>query len=129
MDDSALNSLVEEYIQYTEWFASTTSMTEKMNPPVELEECHWEQAFSSPDLWWRFIKMASERRMPDQVFSVLAAGPLEDFLASYGPEYIEEVEFLAKQSPSFNNLLGGVWQNSIDANVWERVQKARDNVW
>jgi hypothetical protein len=129
MNDSELSGLVDEYIQYTDWFASTKSKIEKLNPPVELEACKWELAFRSPDLWWRFIKIASERKMSEIAFSVLAAGPLEDFLNSYGPDYIDEIESLARQSQNFNALLGGVWKNSIDDKVWMRVQAVRDHIW
>ena len=65
----------------------------------------------------------------DEVIWVLAAGPLEHFLAHSGVEYIDIIEELARRSPRFNKLLGGVWKNSIKPEVWKRVEAARLEVW
>jgi hypothetical protein len=62
-------------------------------------------------------------------FQNLAAGPLEDLLGSHGAELIEQVEVEARRNPSFNLLLGGVWQNEISNEVWARIQAARLKVW
>ena len=81
------------------------------------------------DLLWAFILTAYKRNISDRVISVLAAGPLEDLLAKHGPIFIERVEQLARQDDRFNSLLGGVWQNTMSDEVWERVQAARREVW
>lgn len=78
---------------------------------------------------WQFILACYKLEMSPKVFAILAAGPLEDFLADFGPIYIERVETLARQDPKFNDLLGGVWRNSINEEVWERVCRIRNNVW
>ena len=81
------------------------------------------------ELLWAFILIAYKRNISDRVVSVLAAGPLEDLLAKHGPIYIERVEQLARQDETFNSLLGGVWQNTMSNEVWERVQAVRRAVW
>ena len=81
------------------------------------------------DLLWAFILVAYKRNISDRVVSVLAAGPLEDLLAKHGPIFIERVEQLARQDPTFNSLLGGVWQNTMPDEVWERVKAVRRQVW
>lgn len=81
------------------------------------------------DLLWAFILIAYKRNISDRVISVLAAGPLEDLLAKHGGRFIERVEQLARQDATFNYLLGGVWQNTMSGEVWERVQSARREVW
>src|ERR1044072_8098587 len=78
---------------------------------------------------WQFITTAYKRDLSDRAVGLLAAGPLEDLLAEQGPEFIDRVEELARKDPKFNYLLGGVWRNSMTAEVWERVQAARHKVW
>jgi hypothetical protein len=78
---------------------------------------------------WQFITRIYERQMSDRVFAILAAGELEDLLASFGEIYIERIEELARKSPRFNYLLGGVWKNAMTDDVWLRVQEARLSVW
>ena len=78
---------------------------------------------------WEFILAAYSKPMTGRVFAVLAAGPLEDLLADFGPSYIDRVEKLACQDPKFNELLGGVWKSSIHEEVWERVGRIRNSVW
>ena len=78
---------------------------------------------------WQFITTAYKRDLSDTAVGLLAAGPLEDLLAEQGPEFIDRVEELARKDPKFNYLLGGVWRNSMTAEVWERVQAARHKVW
>jgi hypothetical protein len=81
------------------------------------------------DLLWTFVLSTYNRNISDRVVSVLAAGPLEDLLAKYGPEFIERVEQLARQDKKFNFLLGGVWQNTMSKDVWKRVQAVRHSTW
>lgn len=64
---------------------------------------------------------------PNQkTMAVLSAGPLERVLANHGERVIDRVEALAQKDPAFAHLLGGVWQNSMSAAVWQRVQAVRD---
>lgn len=58
----------------------------------------------------------------DRVLANLAAGPLETLLAHHGKEVIDRVITLAKSDPKFRDLLPGVWGNSIDRAVWERME-------
>jgi hypothetical protein len=81
------------------------------------------------DRLWVFILSTYNRNISERVVSVLAAGPLEDLLAKHGSTYIDRVEQLAKDDEKFNSLLGGVWQNTMSDEVWERVKAARREVW
>ena len=78
---------------------------------------------------WQFVQTAYKREMPDDVFAVLAAGPLEDLLSGSGPAYIDRVEELARKDERFNQLLGGVWKNRMTDEVWHRVTAVRRTVW
>ena len=58
------------------------------------------------------------------VVGLLAAGPLEDFLSLYGPNYIERVEIEARRDRRMAWALAGVWQFTMTDEVWARVQRA-----
>lgn len=75
---------------------------------------------------WSFIQYTYKNKMTNLVIENLAAGPLEDLLSYAGEAYIDEIEQLAKDDPKFRSVLGGVWQNNMSDEVWERVQKSRD---
>ncbi|MDD1508904.1 DUF6869 domain-containing protein [Pseudomonas sp. CNPSo 3701] len=89
----------------------------------------WTESFLT-DLWlkgkheqiWEFIVHTSQKDLPENVAGYLAAGPLEDLLASAGPVFIERVELLANSNQKFKTLLQGVWRNEIEEAVWLRMQ-------
>jgi len=77
--------------------------------------------------WLAILEVLS--RSPNQdVVGVLAAGPLEDLVEEWGPEFIDRVELEARRNPAFRYLLGGVWQSSTNE-VWSRIEKAREHSW
>lgn len=91
--------------------------------------------------WWaveRFIDMDSleqaeagwcailgilSRRPTEQVLGMLAAGPLEDLIHYWGPNFIDRIERLARDDVQFRNLLSGVWESS-SPEIWSRIQRA-----
>jgi len=84
---------------------------------------------NKPERVWEFILEVYKRELDERVTSVLAAGPVEDLLVHFGPQYIDRVETLAKEDPNFNYLLGGVWKNAMTDDVWNLVQSVRKEVW
>lgn len=82
-----------------------------------------------PGLAWDAILEILRRELTEDQTSLLAAGALEDLLAVHGEQFIERTEREAERNPRFNHLLGGVWQNRMSEEIWQRVQKARRNVW
>jgi hypothetical protein len=85
-----------------------------------------------PEWAWRFILATLDslvRNPNDDAFAVLAAGALEDLLAIHGSIVIDRVETEARQSPDFRRLLGGVWQNRMSDDSWQRVTKAAVKRW
>lgn len=62
-------------------------------------------------------------------FANLAAGPLEDLLSEHGHSLIERLKVQARQNPSFNLLLGGVWQGGMSNEVWAAVQAMWLKAW
>src|SRR5882757_5497558 len=55
----------------------------------------------------------------------LSAGLIEELLCYHGEFMIQHVERQAKDDRSFAALLGGVWQNTMTDDVWNRLQ----DVW
>ena len=92
----------------------------------------WELPRSDPNLCLAAI-LAVLVRIPvdpaNEHFQVLAAGPMEDLLKNHGAALLPEIEKLARQRPAFRQLLGGVWQSSINPHVWEAVTRFRGQRW
>ena len=65
----------------------------------------------------------------DRHFQVLAAGPLEDLLVHHGPSFVDEIDTLARRSPSFRMLLNGAWTSRVDQAVVEQLAKYRGARW
>lgn len=82
--------------------------------------------YGNPESLWEFVLEVLRRDPPVEVIEVLAAGPLEDYLAKCGERVIDRVEERARSDPKFRSLLGGVWRNSMSAEVWARVQACWD---
>ena len=80
----------------------------------------------TPEALWDIVLAVLRRNPPVEVIEILAAGPLEDFLARCGETVIEQVEYQAEREPRFRSLLGGVWQNRMSDEVWARVCACRD---
>jgi hypothetical protein len=83
-------------------------------------------ALENPEELWDIILEILKRDPPTEVIEVLAAGPLEDYIAKLGEKVIDRVEAQAAADPKFKNLLGGVWRNSMSDDVWRRVQACWD---
>lgn len=65
---------------------------------------------------------------PEDV-ALIAAGPLEDLIATRGATVIDEIEGLAAQAPRFAYALTGVWQpEGVAPLLWARIEAARAGV-
>ncbi|HTU67516.1 MAG TPA: hypothetical protein VMF52_16320 [Steroidobacteraceae bacterium] len=103
-------------------FSDTNDAAEVLSELARTEpETAWEAIFQ--------ILSLVEAKPENPLFQSLAAGPLEDLLSEHGRSIIDRVELEARRSPSFNLLLGGVWQGGMPADVWERIQKCRLRAW
>jgi hypothetical protein len=86
--------------------------------------------YYKPEIAWEAILEILVRNPSDEDLSLLAAGPLEDLIASHGAQFIDRVEQQALVNPKFADLLGGVWQQGMPAEIWSRVEKARGGkIW
>jgi len=114
------------------WINRWSSPAGQKTPEAEADDSWFDLPKENPELCYSVILYAL-RSVPadpaNPVFRHLAAGPLEDLLAAHGSKLIERIETEARKSPTFNLLLGGVWQNAMTPEVWGRVQAARLKVW
>jgi len=78
---------------------------------------------------WSFIKCTYSKDLPTQVEEIFAAGPIEDFLAGAGEKYFDEVSSLARRDSKFKDLLGGVWQNGMSEEFWQKICVLRGKSW
>jgi hypothetical protein len=130
MSPSELQALADAYVEHYsnphEWDEEMV-LRKRDNRGTEWAiDAVMDLAFEDPDaLWWLILEIL-RRNPPIEVIEVLAAGPLEDYLAKCGEAAIDRVEKQAQRDPRFRSLLGGVWQNGMSDAVWARVQASWD---
>lgn len=89
----------------------------------------WDLSRKNPQLCWEIILEILGHDIGDRVLSNLAAGPLEDLLVKHGPAFIDRVEAQAREDERFRTLLGGVWQNEMSDEVWQRLLAVSGERW
>lgn len=122
MNPSDLKSLAEAWVAF--WLAEAGSAEREALFWVCDHE--WDLVRSEPLVAWAMILEIFKINSSNKIQEVLAAGPLEDLLAEHGTRVIDLVEFEAKKSRAFAKLLGGVWQNSMNDEIWKRIQAVWD---
>ena len=137
MDEAELNKIVDAWLR--EWETGSKKKTTSPKSLVELEnEKSWDDPEDTVFNWWmdgefellwQFILLAYKREMSDRVFADLAAGPLEDLIADAGPAFIDRIETESRQNPKFRHLLGGVWRDSSNPDIWARIENIRGETW
>lgn len=83
---------------------------------------------ASPDQQWQFLVAAVNSARTEDHLAAIAAGPLEHLLTKHGDEYISLVEVESRSSKAFANAVAGVWRNSMNNDVWSRVQAIQARV-
>ena len=79
-------------------------------------------------VYWHVPKLSEALAHMEKIGATLYRGPLEDLVEDWGPEFIERIELMSRQSPPFRHLLGGVWKSSTNE-VWIRIEQARGKSW
>ena len=130
MNNDLIKALAKAYIDHyldpVIW-NEDTAYTKRDNSATEWAiDKIFDITFKSPEELWDLILEILHRDPPVEVIQVLAAGPLEDYLAKCGEKVIERVEAQAAKDKKFKSLLGGVWQNTMSEDVWSRVQACWD---
>ena len=79
--------------------------------------------FVSPaELQWDVILEGVRQAVGDEDLATIAAGPLEGFLGRHGAAWIDRVQGEVRSNPKFARALTGVWQYTMDDELWERVK-------
>jgi hypothetical protein len=84
-----------------------------------------------PEEAWKLILTIWSLDQSTPTRQGLCAGPVGELLCYHGEYVIPYVEKQALSDPSFARLLGGLWQNTMSDNIWNRVQDvwiARDGI-
>jgi hypothetical protein len=84
-------------------------------------------ARDQPELTWATIVEIWQGvdRADMDVLAVLGAGEVEDLLCNYGEDYFPIIERFCEAEPAFKTVLRMVWQSSMTASLWQRVQDLR----
>jgi hypothetical protein len=82
-----------------------------------------------PENAWLMIQEIASKEISNEIMAVLAAGPVEDLLVRHGQGFIDRIEEKARNDSKFNLMLGGVWQNAMAPEVWERVKSVHKQIW
>jgi hypothetical protein len=72
---------------------------------------------------WAVVAELVAQSPTEEALFYVAAGPLEDLLAKHGSTVIDMIEEAARQDSKFRLCLSGVWGNSVDAAVWDRLMR------
>lgn len=129
MDAAEIQAIVDSYIRYNS--VPYTWTHDGILQKRDRSEDEWVLCKISdilddkPEILWEIILKILAKKPENSVLEVLAAGPLEELLAKYGYEYIARVEAETMKNREFKHLLGGVWKNDMEDEIWARVQ----NVW
>ncbi len=71
-----------------------------------------------------FIRALVAEAQTDEDLGYIGSGPLEDLLRRQGPQAIGLVEREAAGNPRFRYALAGVWSDTAQPEVWDRVAAA-----
>lgn len=77
---------------------------------------------SQPVTGWLLVRRLIAGATDDLQIMSVAAGPLEDFLASHSVAMIDRVLDAARSDPRVMLALGGVWKNAIADEDWRRIE-------
>jgi hypothetical protein len=133
--ESKVEQIATDWIAYARYSSPSEA-------PEQVQADGWalyELAEDQPELGWEIIRHVVRQCAEEDLFSdteteaqniagLLAAGPLEDLLAFHGANFIERIEAEARRDRRMFWTLGGVWQNSMTDEVWERVQRAAGGI-
>ncbi|WP_144436651.1 DUF6869 domain-containing protein [Lysobacter antibioticus] len=77
------------------------------------------------DLIVEFVNKVLERRSTEEVMDNLAAGPVETMLFHGREVALDLIVEEARRNRLFKQMLGGVWQNNLSDELWEKFLQAR----
>jgi hypothetical protein len=76
----------------------------------------------APEEAWLITQYLLSKKLDTHQKALVAAGPIEALLVKHGKLFIERFEDLAERDSEFKGLLGGVWKNRMEDDIWRRIQ-------
>jgi hypothetical protein len=122
MKETELQKIVDAWIVAQE---AEEGSTEHEKNQWALSEVIWWPVRDQSDLLWRFILTAYQRELSENASGMLAAGPIENLLSTFGEEYIGRVEELAAKDERFKSILCDVWRLGMTDEAGARLRSAR----
>lgn len=126
MTDEELSTRADSWIRY--------QLAPKKSPARETD--FWavdlyELEYHDPETLWLLILAILQKNSSMWIKAVLSAGPVENLLARFGPQFIDRIEVTARRDPTFAHMLGGVWPSTMKKDVWDRLQRVcrREGWW
>lgn len=121
--EQQLDEWVEQYI--AAYRRRPTTAAEQEEASLASEPAHSAIHVGHAETLWRFIEKVVAQRPSEWVLGMLAAGPIEDLIGSYGETFIDRIEAAAQRSPVFRRILHGVRNVGASAEIWARIKRAR----
>jgi len=89
-----------------------------------VSSCEEEILDKHADMVLEFMIAASNACETPHDASFVAAGLIENAVGARGPELIDRIEMLARQSAKFRYILSGIWGERHTApDVWQRISR------
>jgi len=124
MSDDELSTHADAWIRY-----HLAPRKLQKEPDAWAADTH-ELELRDPERLWLLILAILQKDSSMWIKAVLSAGPVENLLVRFGPQFIDRVEVAARRDPTFAHMLGGVWRTTITEDIWIRVQRVcRKDGW
>ena len=81
---------------------------------------------NSERAWLLMVQMVCQSQ-DDSALAAVAAGPLEDLLAWFGPQFVERAESLAASDSKFHQALTMIYISRLQSDIRGRVESAIKN--
>ena len=117
-----VDEIARTWIEYQELSDGSKKVDEKFWAVDALQSI----TDNDPELLWQIILLIYGQVTSEESLGALAAGPLEDLLATHGEAFIDRIEKIAMEDQKMRRVLSGVWQNAMSDKIWARVQKASE---
>jgi hypothetical protein len=104
------------------WLRGNAGPPNEKNPEFWACDRMMDLVLSDPETAWQVIDLIWRLDQSDKTLAYLAAGPVEDLLASHGEAFIDRITLLARREPTFRKLLGAVWRSGIHEPVWQKLK-------
>lgn len=88
------------------------------------QEYFTELVRSDAERAWAAVSLMVEKSPDAHALSLIATGPLEQFVLAHGEHFLEAITAESRRSPKMQKALGGVWgEQYMPKKVWNQIRK------